>query len=465
MKKGFTLMELLVYMAIIAVIVLVAGQAFVDSSKFNVRTRQMIAAAQVASNVSALLREDISQMGVKSWERDTLLDSPDLKAWFRVDSTVYMDVSSTDEETHDSSSYSLKRSGGGSDTLTFRKMVYDGNGEYVGVQEIRWFLYESWNKDMPTLMRFCKTISGTGFDDCPKDDYGLKVAVAENVTEFSVTPSIPGPAPTGASSSSMASDPDGTIFPVPGSSSSNGKFRLLPRSESCDSFECVGNISFDTSFSYAKISNLKTNFDNAAAATPWRSEFYVAEASYSAATWNSDCFEFTFEPHEVYSFEFNMDLGEETNNIHLFQPGKDFFSLGLRKKTDGTRIASAKVNDFTIYPPASHEAASMRYGKFSVAGNSPVKACMAFTIALYSPLTAQNSYITIKKFRVYKAISEVYHFPTGANYYTYNPVDVNAKKRVKAFKIRAQIDEQGEKSLVEAEIPVPSNGARATATK
>ncbi|MBR2075781.1 MAG: type II secretion system protein, partial [Fibrobacter sp.] len=46
MKKGFTLMELVVYMAIMGIIVLVAGQAFSNSTKFRVRTQNMIRATQ-----------------------------------------------------------------------------------------------------------------------------------------------------------------------------------------------------------------------------------------------------------------------------------------------------------------------------------------------------------------------------------------------------------------------------------
>ena len=41
-KGGFTLIELLVYMALVGVIVVIAGQVFSDSTKFRVRSEGMI---------------------------------------------------------------------------------------------------------------------------------------------------------------------------------------------------------------------------------------------------------------------------------------------------------------------------------------------------------------------------------------------------------------------------------------
>ena len=64
-KCGFTLVELLVYMALLSIIVLVAGRAFSDSTKFRVRTQNMLRATQEAENVAMLFKSDVSQMGAK----------------------------------------------------------------------------------------------------------------------------------------------------------------------------------------------------------------------------------------------------------------------------------------------------------------------------------------------------------------------------------------------------------------
>ena len=61
-------MELLVYMAILGVVVLVAGQALTDSTRVRVRTQNMLASSQNAENAASLLKEDIAQMGAKEYD-------------------------------------------------------------------------------------------------------------------------------------------------------------------------------------------------------------------------------------------------------------------------------------------------------------------------------------------------------------------------------------------------------------
>ena len=65
-RKGFTLIELVVYMGIVGVVVIIAGEAFSNSTRFRIRTDNMIKATQEAENVGVLFREDASQMGAKA---------------------------------------------------------------------------------------------------------------------------------------------------------------------------------------------------------------------------------------------------------------------------------------------------------------------------------------------------------------------------------------------------------------
>ena len=71
-KAGFTLMELMVYMAIVGIIVLIAGEAFSNSTKMRVRTDNMVRATQEAENVGMILKTDIEQLGAKSSKEDAV---------------------------------------------------------------------------------------------------------------------------------------------------------------------------------------------------------------------------------------------------------------------------------------------------------------------------------------------------------------------------------------------------------
>ena len=65
-KSGFTLVELMVYIGIVGVVVIVAGQAFSNSTKMRVRTESMIKANATVEEAGMLMQEDVAQMGAKS---------------------------------------------------------------------------------------------------------------------------------------------------------------------------------------------------------------------------------------------------------------------------------------------------------------------------------------------------------------------------------------------------------------
>ena len=90
-KSGFTLMELLVYMAIVGIVVIVAGQAFSNSTKFRIRTDNMIKATQEAENVGTLFKEDLEQMGAKSSKESSgAAGSSDVFSTLSLAQDVYM---------------------------------------------------------------------------------------------------------------------------------------------------------------------------------------------------------------------------------------------------------------------------------------------------------------------------------------------------------------------------------------
>lgn len=125
-KSGFTLMELLVYIAILGIVVLIAGQAFSNSTRMRVRTEGMIKANDAAESVGALIQEDVAQMGAKSSKESGDGNSSDQ---FFVSQMVYMDAANGD-----SSSFRVRE-----DSLVMRRMRYDAQGRYLAVEEVAWF--------------------------------------------------------------------------------------------------------------------------------------------------------------------------------------------------------------------------------------------------------------------------------------------------------------------------------------
>ena len=88
-KRGFTLMELVVYMAMIGIVVLVAGEAFSNSTRFRVRSQNMLKAAQVAEDVGVLFKDDVSQLGAKSSKEVNASTSAD--TFFVEKEKIYID--------------------------------------------------------------------------------------------------------------------------------------------------------------------------------------------------------------------------------------------------------------------------------------------------------------------------------------------------------------------------------------
>ena len=219
-KSGFTLVELLVYMALLSVIVLVAGRAFTDSTKFRVRTQNMLRATQEAENVAMLFKSDVSQMGAK---RSVNSGTPASGTAGDNFSNVYGDVF-IDPDNSDSSSFQLDSSG-----FSFRYVRYDAQGHYVGVDEARWFVVDE------VLKRACRNISGTAdSSSCKRQSVDEAkenaVDIATGVKFFQVLPARP---------NTLGGDEQ--LFPpaISGDSSSVDYFRLVPRNDDIGQFATV----------------------------------------------------------------------------------------------------------------------------------------------------------------------------------------------------------------------------------
>jgi len=411
MKRAFTLMELLVYIAIMGFIIVVAGRVFSDSTSMRIRSQNLLKSSSEIGKLANLIREDVSQMGVKAWGN---LDGDDEDKVYKVvvHDSVYMDAVNK----KDSSSYKLigkaRTENNFADTLIFRKAVFNADGKFMAVREITWRLSND------SLFRKCKEVSS----NCPqgvnaaafcagKDndcDSNTDVLIAINVTNFKLTPSMP-----------IKQD---TLFP---SSSSNG-FKLFERPS--------GDVSCTNNDTYTDVFNFRTNSnpgDN------YKSELYLAENLTSKTTWN-DCAKLTFKKNSTYVIEFGMPYKD--GDITQFVPGKDHLAIGLRKD-DGNTITG--VSDIFFYPPQDLSAdETTRHFEFSTKKDSIENACVAITAAFYSP-RAGNGTLSFKDFKVFQKVDESFTFPEGApSKYGLEPDDatsevekIKEKRSVKAFEL------------------------------
>ena len=462
-RNGFTLMELLVYMMIVGIIVIVAGQAFSNSTKFRVRTQNMLKATQEAENIATLFKTDVSQMGAKSSKEGTAANGDDNFVLYTdcaagAVNCLYMDPNNSTDNDKDSSSYSITGVEGYADydKLTIRRVRYDEQGHYQALEQVEWTV-DGANK---TLKRSCKllrkaaTFTYAAQTD-PCSDVGgnaTPVEMATGVEKFKVYPGIPTIRSTAA-----ADYQNEQLFPA----GSIKDFKLLDRGDASPVVELTespgegGESVTITGFAAnRKDANGKTNnvIDETGVK---KNEVYVAPKEDDADTWNSHCQQFTLEPGIEYEISFSMTYGSSSNNMLLFVAGRDHMAVGFRK-TDGTK--PDEIEDFLFYPPTNEESQGKRVMRFTVP-QQVANVCMAFTFAIYSPTAATGS-VTISGLKFRRVAGATYTFDKNES------INTKDKKNVKALKMELQIGrggkdskkgETGEATIV---VPTPSNGPR-----
>ncbi len=433
-KSGFTLMELVVYMAMIGIVVLVAGQAFSDSTKFRVRTQNMLRASEEAENVATLFKDDVAQMGAKMSKEYKASSTTD--SFYIADlNSLYMDPTAA---IPDSSSY---RIGAGStnestDTLTFRRMRFDGKGRYLSLEEIAWYL----NSEDSTLWRSCEVIeqkTGVSFDDDdPCRSEGVPVQMASHVAKFYVEPAQPGV--SGALTTQL----------LPSTDTSVHSFRLISH-DIADNWKAV-TVS-DPSESVT-ISGFTPNYDFEEKTVndegKWASQVFVAQPNSTDGSWQTLCQTVTLVPNVDYKISFDMPYAEDASR--MFVPGRDHMSVGFRYVSTGDRPEELK--DFLFYPPVSISSQGTREMHFTVP-TTLENLCMAFTFASYSPVAASGA-VYLGNVKLEKEPFSNYEFN---NYFTSSDRD---KQNVKAFRLHLTINRKGETGETILIIPTPSNGPR-----
>lgn len=425
-KGGFTLMELLVYMAIVGIVVLLAGQAFSDSTKMRVRTQSMLKASELANNVGSLLRDDVAQMGAKSSKESS--GAADVGDVFSLKSLVY------NSET-DSSSYTLTSSGQ-YDDFKFKRVHYDEDGKYMRVEEVRWFV------DGNRLMRSCKKLDGTAEEDC--GDEAVAVEIAAGVDSFKVYPTLP--------------DNDSgfvRLFPVYPSEPAKKSFRLISYYGQNDYARAITNP--ETGGTSVSMSGFTSNYDEDIYVSGKKVGHMLLAADSGAATedW-SNCKAISFKlDSSVYEISFK--LADNGNESRMFVPGRDHFAVGLRM-VNSNLAKIPLLNDFFIFTPEAEKGTGKRSFRFSVPkpkgfAENTMDACVAFTVAFFSPL-ASAANISISDLQV-NEITEMSYAITHSE-----ELEESAKKMVKAFKIDLVIKKNGEAGRSTAIVSAPSNGVK-----
>ena len=459
-KQGFTLMELLVYMGIVGIIVVIAGEAFSNSTKFRIRTDNMIKATQEAENVAMLFKEDLAQMGTKSSRENASADAGAIYGmkFFGVVPEVYMDPTNSDNDKKDSSSFWLDQPVDNYSDLKFRRMRYDDNGYYEAVEEIHWYV------ENQVLKRTCKILAKASTFTLPDDDLCVEednpvipVEMATGVTKFYVEAANP-----------AFKEEKIQLFPP----SNQEEFRLVPRVGDAGyaSFKAVNAAGYEglggTAVTLSKFfSNFSTSSqDYLTGANAMKNQAVAIKNESGSAMWNALCSDYgkmTLRPDTVYEISFYL-----SDRSLSFVPGEDHMSVGFRKAGSGDYPMKGEqrlISDFLFYPPmdTSGRGAGKRVMRFTVPERIE-NVCLTFTFALYSPLASEGK-VTVRNLRVNQVATASYTFDgfspeTGLN--------KKEKKNVKAFKLNLQVSRgaknggNGETGDVDLVIAVPSNGPR-----
>ncbi len=474
-KAGFTLIELLVYMGLLASIVIIAGHAFSDSTRFRVRTQNILRANQESENVAVLLKSDISQIGSKNskeaGDAQTVNGEKRGDKFGSLRSDVYMDPANVDPDKRDFSSFEICYKDDADcpthsidfDSVFFRYVRFDNDGHYKAVEEAHWYV------EGGVLKRTCRTIVGTS--DCGnagesrEDAKAHAVEIASGVTTFKLYPVKPGNRKR--------------LFPSSNDTTYN-LFSLIPRKEA--GYENV-SVANDMGEIGASGTEQKIGGPNGPFFSNWTNEPGPANdhllpevnrkinqliatnpVNNPVASWSSYCQtqggNLRLERNVEYELSFSMTLPPSAaDRSLLFIPGRDHMSVGFRSFETGEKPKKdgrVLIDDFMFFPPLdAKNGDGDRVMRFTVP-DTVENACIAFTFAFYSPLASQGA-ITIKDLRLYRL---PYLMADGS----LGEVPIKEKQNVKAMKLLLEVarggknDEKGETNVIEIVIPTPSNG-------
>lgn len=458
-------MELLVYMAIVGIVVVIAGQAFSNSTTFRVRTDNMIRATQEAENVAMVFREDVAQMGAKSSKEAGLANGGAFYGvkFSEVNAKIYMDPDNIDDGKKDSSSFLLEKDDDGFSDLTIRRLRYDDNGYYQAIEEVRWFVE---NKTLKRSCRILELADGVSIDEStdPCAENAPSVEMATGVTIFNVEAASPG-----------VKEEMSQLFPPDGMD----EFRLVPRvgdgnfvnfkAQNSNESEINGGEEITLSgFTSNYVNSDDPSVGGVNTVNPNLNQAVAIKSETGAGVWNALCDQYgkmTLLPDMVYEISFGVSSVDDDDKSLMFVPGTDHMSVGFRTVGSGDYV---KINnkvvlpDFLFFPPLdATKGNGTRMVRFTVP-EAVDNVCLAFTFACFSPLVSQGK-IRISNLKVLHVATANYKFNGFDPEFGNNKKE---KKNVKALKLKLQVSRgaknggKGETGDVNLIVATPSNGPR-----
>jgi len=484
-KSGFTLIELVVYMAILGFIIVVAGRVFSDSTGMRVRTQSMTKATEEANKIAELIKEDLSQMGAKSWFRSSASS-----AEFTEEAKVYMSATSAGTA-GDSSSFTLTAN---NSDITFRKIAYSNDGKCIGIRNIRWWR----DAGARTLNRSCYTTAGgincptvgTGDPEsaaCPvAASASSSVVMATDVEKFTLIPSKPR-----THVHTTASTYVNPTFPFggPASSGSSATFGLV-KHVTGNGYTAPADMQSTAVFQHENtmtVRGVQTGASppytypfkwNSSSSGKMQHQVFVTRpigttsTVATAATGKIECQQFMFVGGETYEIKFKTPMPQTSlfsanvngtstmlayDSMSLFKPARDHMAVGFRDPSNpGNPIPELKT-DFMFYPPLADNAQSINQSfEFSVP-KSLDGVCVAFTFAFYSgnaDVGPHKGKVRIQDFEIRQKTSGFYDFDESLDMTV-----AKIKNDVKAFGLVLDVRKRDEIGSVKGYvIPTPNNG-------
>lgn len=426
-------MELMVYIAIASLIVLVAGQAYSNSTRMRVRTQSMLKANDLAEKIGTIIKDDIAQMGAKSTiQAATTINSNDD---FSINEKVY-------NSTNDRSSYVLIP-GDKFDRLTFKRAKYSESGVYQSVEQIAWYVQEG------VLMRSCTTIDGTEANDCPANGQTYSVEIAQGIDTFKVYQALPeNDSGLVRLFPSYVGEPERQGFRLISYYGEDNYVRVITSPNSGD--KTVSLYGFSTNF----------NENGIPQDDPIAHMVLAGDSGSTDDNWKlCKPIEFNLDS-SLYEIQFS--ILDKSKQMRMFIPNKDHFSVGLRIPGSYPQKITT-LSDFMIFPPEETLGASTRRFRFNIPRPAYIKtptlsACVAFSFSFFSP-SVNAGVIDINSLQVNKITETSYTIPENEAASS-SSVGEAAKKMVKAFKLKLVIKKNGEAGKFNQTIPVPSNGIK-----